>query len=462
MAKQYDVIIIGSGQAGSPLARKMAKAGKKTAIIEKRWVGGTCVNDGCTPTKAMVASARAAYLAGRCNNLGVRIDGYRIDMSQIKKRKDDIVMHSRSGNQKSLEEDENIDLLFGEASFTDPKSVSVKLNDGGTEELEADQIFINAGTEAVIPDIDGLKDIDYLTSTSILELDTVPDHILVLGGNYIGLEFSQMFGRFGSKITLLERGPRIMSHEDEDVANEIKGILEEEGIAIHTKTQATKFEKDNNGQLLVTVDIDGRTEQINCSHVLIATGRKPQSKALKLEAAGVEVDEKGYIKVDGKLQTNVPGIYALGDIKGGPAFTHIAYNDFTIVWRNLLQGQDLTTEDRPLPYCMFTDPQLGRIGITEEEAKKQGINYKVAVLKMENVARAVEVGETRGLMKAIVNADTKEILGAAILAEEGGEIMSVLQMAMMGGITYDRIRYCVFAHPTYSESLNNLFMKLDE
>jgi pyruvate/2-oxoglutarate dehydrogenase complex dihydrolipoamide dehydrogenase (E3) component len=461
MAKQYDVIIIGSGQAGSPLARKMAKAGRKTAIIEKRWVGGTCVNDGCTPTKAMVASARAAYLAGRCNNLGVHIDGYRIDMPQIKKRKDDIVMHSRSGNQKSLEEDENIDLLFGEASFTGPKSVSVKLNDGGTEELEADQIFINAGTEAVIPDIDGLKDIDYLTSTSILELDTVPDHILVLGGNYIGLEFSQMFGRFGSKITLLERGPRIMSHEDEDVANEIKGILEEEGIAIHANTQATKFEKDNNGQLLVTVDIAGRTEQINCSHVLIATGRKPQSKALKLEAAGVEVDDKGYIKVDGKLQTNVPGIYALGDIKGGPAFTHIAYNDFTIVWRNLLQGQDFTTEDRPLPYCMFTDPQLGRIGITEEEAKKQGINYKVAVLKMENVARAVEVGETRGLMKAIVNADTKEILGAAILAEEGGEIMSVLQMAMMGGITYDRIRYCVFAHPTYSESLNNLFMKLD-
>jgi pyruvate/2-oxoglutarate dehydrogenase complex dihydrolipoamide dehydrogenase (E3) component len=459
--KLYDVIIIGSGQAGSPLARKMAKAGKKVAIVEKRWVGGTCVNDGCTPTKAMVASARAAYLAGRCNNLGVHIDGYRVDMPQIKKRKDDIVMHSRSGNQKSLEEDENIDLLFGEASFTSPKNVLVKLNYGGTEELQADQIFINAGTQAVIPDIEGLKDIDYLTSTSILELDTVPQHILVLGGNYIGLEFSQMFRRFGSQITLLERGERIMSHEDEDVAHEMTGILEEEGIAIHVKAEATKFEQDDNGKIQVTVNLNGRTEQLECSHVLVAVGRAPQTKALNLQAAGVEVDEKGYIKVNDKLETNVSGIYALGDIKGGPAFTHIAYNDFTIVWRNLLQGQDLSTKSRPVPYCMFTDPQLGRVGITENEAKKQGLKYEVAILKMDSVARAVEVGETRGLMKAVVNPDTKEILGVAIMAEEGGEIMSVMQMAMEGGITYDRIRYCVFAHPTYSESLNNLFMKLE-
>jgi pyruvate/2-oxoglutarate dehydrogenase complex dihydrolipoamide dehydrogenase (E3) component len=454
--KLYDIIIIGSGQAGSPLARKMAKAGKKVAIVEKRWVGGTCVNDGCTPTKAMVASAR-----GRCNNLGVHIDGYRVDMPQIKKRKDDIVMHSRSGNQKSLEEDENIDLLFGEASFTSPKNVLVKLNDGGTEELQADQIFINAGTQAVIPDIEGLKDIDYLTSTSILELDTVPQHILVLGGNYIGLEFSQMFRRFGSQITLLERGERIMSHEDEDVAHEMTGILEEEGIAIHVKAEATKFEQDDNGKIQVTVNLNSRTEQLECSHVLVAVGRSPQTKALNLQAAGVEVDEKGYIKVNDKLETNVSGIYALGDIKGGPAFTHIAYNDFTIVWRNLLQGQDLSTKSRPVPYCMFTDPQLGRVGITEQEAKKQGLKYEVAILKMDSVARAVEVGETRGLMKAVVNPDTKEILGVAIMAEEGGEIMSVMQMAMEGGITYDRIRYCVFAHPTYSESLNNLFMKLE-
>ena len=460
--KQYDVIIIGSGQAGSPLARKMAKAGKKVAIIEKRLVGGTCVNDGCTPTKAMVASARAAYLAGRCNNLGVHIDGYSIDMPQIKKRKDAIVEHSRSGNQTSLEEDTNIDLLFGEGSFTGSKTIQVKLNAGGVEKLTAEQIFINAGLQPVIPHIEGLQDIEYLTSTTILELEMVPQHILIIGGNYIGLEFGQMFRRFGSQITLLERGERIMSHEDADVAHEISNILEEEGIAIHAKTQAIKFEKDHHGRILATLDIDGRTELQECTHVLMATGREPQTKALNLQAAGIEINEKGFIKVDHKLQTNVPGVYALGDINGGPAFTHIAYNDFTIVWRNLLKGQNLTTDDRPLPYCMFTDPQLGRIGITEAEAEKQGLNYKVAVLKMQDVARAVEVGETRGLMKAVVDADTKKILGAAILGEEGGEIMSVLQMAMQGGITYDQIRYGIFAHPTYSESLNNLFMKLDE
>ncbi len=460
--KHYDVIIIGSGQAGNPLARKMAAAGKKVAIAEKRLVGGTCVNDGCTPTKAMVASARAAYLASRCNDLGVHIDSYHVDMPQIKRRKDAIVERSRSGNQETLENDPNIDLLFGEASFTGPRSVKVKLNKGGEDlHLEADLIFINAGNRTVIPQIDGLDEIDYLTSTTILDLEEVPEHILVIGGNYIGLEFGQMFRRFGSQITLLERGERIMSHEDPDVADTVRHILEEEGVTVHANAQVTRFGKAPGGQVLATVQIGDRTEQILCSHVLIAAGREPQTDALNLPAAGVEVDDKGYIKGDGKLRTNVDGIYALGDVKGGPAFTHIAYNDFTIVWRNLLQGQDLTTEGRPVPYCMFTDPQLGRVGITEQEAKQKGIKHKVAVLNMENVARAVEVGETRGLMKAIVDPDTKQILGAAILAEEGGEIMSVLQMAMEGGITYDRIRYCVFAHPTYSESLNNLFMKLD-
>ncbi|QJD95321.1 mercuric reductase [Mucilaginibacter robiniae] len=460
--KQYDVIIIGAGQAGAPLARKMGKAGKKTAIIEKRLVGGTCVNDGCTPTKAMIASARAAYLAGRCNNLGVHIDGYQVDMPQIKKRKDAIVEHSRSGNQNSLEEDKNIDLIFGEASFTGSKNIAIKLNDGGSEEIQGDLIFINAGAKTSIPDIEGLQDMDYLTSTTILDLEIVPEHILVIGGNYIGLEFSQMFRRFGSQITLLERGPRIMSREDEDVAKEIHEFLEEEGIAIHSQAQAVKFEKSDNGKIIATLNLNGLQEQLEFSHVLVAAGREPQSKALNLEAAGVEVDDKGYIKVNAKLETNVPGIYAMGDIKGGPAFTHISYNDYTIVYRNLLQGEKLTTEDRPIPYCMFTDPQLGRVGVTETEARKLGLNIQTTVLKMSSVARAVEVGETRGLMKAVVNADTKEILGVAILAEEGGEIMSVMQMAMEGGITYDRIRYCVFAHPTYSESLNNLFMKLEE
>jgi pyruvate/2-oxoglutarate dehydrogenase complex dihydrolipoamide dehydrogenase (E3) component len=459
--KQYDIIIIGSGQAGNPLARKMAKAGRKVAIIEKRLVGGTCINDGCTPTKAMVASARAAYLAGRSDNLGVHIEGYRVDMPQIKKRRDAIVEHSRSGNESSLRDDPNIDLLMGEACFTGHKTVLVRLNAGGTEELKAEQIFIDAGTTPMIPDIEGLKDVGYLTSTTILDLDYVPEHILIIGGNYIALEYGQMFRRFGSQITVLERSPRIMPREDEDIATEIHHILEEEGIAIHGNSQAVKFEKDSSGKIVATINLNGRMEELSCSHVLIAAGRKPQTKALNLQATGVEIDEKGFIKVDDHLQTNVPGIYALGDINGGPAFTHIAYNDFTIVHRNLTEGANLSTADRPVPYCMFTDPQLGRVGLSEKQARDKGLNIQIALLKMEHVARAVEVGETRGLMKAVVDADTKQILGAAILGEEGGEIMSVLQMAMEGGITYDRIRYCVFAHPTYSESLNNLFMKLD-
>ena len=458
----FDAIIIGSGQAGNPLARKLAKAGKKTAVIEKRLVGGTCVNDGCTPTKTMVASAKAAYMAQHSAELGVPVSGYQVDMAAIKKRKDAIVEHSRSGNQEDLESTENLELIFGEAAFTGPKTVNVKLKDGGQQALQAEQIFINAGTQTLIPEIEGLDKIDYLTSTTILDLETVPGHILVIGGNYIGLEFSQMFRRFGSRITLLEKGKRIMAREDDDVAAEIQNFLEAENITILSNAETQKFEKAADGKINATVKVNGEIQQITCSHVLIAIGREPQTKALNLEAAGIETDEKGFIKVNDKLETNVPGIYALGDIKGGPAFTHIAYNDYTIVYRNLLEGAELSIKGRPVPYCMFTDPQLGRVGITEAEAKKKGLNIKVAVLPMTKVARARETGDTRGLMKAVVDADTKQILGAAILGEEGGEIMSVLEMAMEGGITYDRIRYCIFAHPTYTESLNNLFMQIED
>jgi pyruvate/2-oxoglutarate dehydrogenase complex dihydrolipoamide dehydrogenase (E3) component len=457
--KQYDAIVIGSGQAGTPLSKKLAKAGKKTLLIEKRLIGGTCINDGCTPTKAMVASAKAAYLAKRCSDLGVNVDKYSIDMKQIKRRKDEIVEHSRSGSQKAVEQTENLDLLFGEAVFSGHKTLLVKLNGGGEEEVSADWIFINTGTKTAIPDINGLKDINYLTSTTILDLDYVPEHLLVIGGNYIGLEFGQMFHRFGSKVTLLERGARILAREDDDIADEVAKILTDEGLTILANAQASQFISFN-GTIRVAIKVDGNDQQVTCSHVLVAAGRIPQTETLQLEKTGVEVDEKGNIKVNEKLETNVPGIYALGDVKGGPAFTHIAYNDYTIVYRNLIEAQDLNIADRPLPYCMFIDPQLGRVGLSETEARKQGYHVKVAKLPMEHVARAIETGETRGLMKAVVDTNTKQILGAAILGAEGGEIMSVLQMAMEGGITYDRIRYCVFAHPTYSESLNNLFMSI--
>ena len=461
--QQYDAIIIGAGQAGVPLAKKLAKAGKKVALIEKRWVGGVCVNDGCTPTKTWVASARAAYLAGHIAHLGVNVKSYKLNMRIIKKRKDDIVLNARKGIQKSMEEIKNLDLVFGEASFTGNKTLSVRLNKGGNMDIKGEWIFINTGLKTVIPPIEGLADTDYLTSTSILDLDYVPEHLLIIGANYIGLEVGQMFRRFGSKVTILERSPRILPREDTDVAQAVHQILTDEGIKIHTTASAKNFKTTAKKNIKATITADGKTKTIKCSHILVAAGRAPQTDSLNLKLAGIKTDAKGFVKVNDKLETNIPGVYALGDVNGGPAFTHIAYNDFTIVYRNLIEQQKLSTKGRPIPYCMFTDPQLGRIGLSEDEAKKLKLkNIKTVVLPMRGVARAVEMGDTRGLMKAVINTKTKKILGAAILGTEGGEIVSVLQMAMEAGMTYEQVRYYIFAHPTYSESLNNLFMRVDD
>ncbi|WP_448700961.1 mercuric reductase [Mucilaginibacter sp. AW1-3] len=458
--KKYDAIIIGSGQAGNPLAKKLANAGMKTAIIEKRLVGGTCINDGCTPTKTWVASAKAIYIAQNAHKLGVDIKDYAVNMPLIKKRKDEVVAQFRGGTEKNIKGTPHLDLIMGEATFTGKKTISVKLNDGGTQEMTADKIFINAGAKTAIPDIEGLNTIDYLTSTSILELTTVPENLLIIGASYISMEFGQMFRRFGSKVTMLEQAARVLPKEDEDVAKEMIKILEAEHIKIYTGAKATRFKKAGN-HIEAEITEGNKKHVFTYSHVLVAAGRIPQTDALNLEATGVKADERGYVKVNAKLETNVKGIYALGDVKGGPAFTHIAYNDYTIVYRNLVEKANLSIKNRLVPYCMFTDPPLGRVGISEADAKKQGLNYKVARLPMEYVARAIETGDTRGFMKAVVDAKTKKILGAAVLGQEGGEIMSVLQMAMAGGITYEEIRYMVFAHPTYSESLNNLFMALE-
>ena len=460
--KKFHAIVIGSGQAGAPLAKKLAQAGMKTVIIEKRFYGGTCVNDGCTPTKTWVASAKAAYMAQNSAALGVTVKKFAVNMPLIKKRKDEIVMQSRNGGQHAAEKTKGLDVVFGEATFTGDKTVSVKLKNGKKQTLQAGLIFLNVGAKPFIPEIEGLGDIKYLTSTTILDLDYVPEHLLVLGGNYIGLEFGQMFRRFGSKVTILEKSARIVSREDEDISSEMQKILEAEKINVLTNAQATKFKQKPGGKITATITVNGQEQKIKCSHVLVAVGRTPQTATLGLDKAGVETDAKGNIKVNTRLETNVKGIYALGDVKGGPAFTHISYNDYTIVYRNIVEKQNLDITDRPVPYCMFTDPQLGRVGIDETEAKKLGLDYKVAKLPMTHVARAIETGDTRGFMKAIVDAKTKKILGATVLGPEGGEIMTVLQMAMEGGITYDRIRYCVFAHPLYSESLNNLFLALED
>jgi len=459
--KHYDAIIIGAGQAGTPLAKKLAVAGKKTAIIEKRMVGGTCIIDGCTPTKAMVASAQAIHRAKTASDLGVNISGAEVDFKKVIARKDEIVKSFQASAQKGIESTDDLDLIMGEAVFSAEKELTITNAKGKKEIVTADLIFINTGAKTIIPDIKGLDEVDYLTSTTILDLKEVPEHLVVIGGNYIGLEFGQMFQRFGSKVTIIEKSSSIMGREDDDVSAEVTKILLDEGLEIITEA-AVEAVVNKAGKLSIMLKAKAKSKTITASHILIAVGRAPQTERLGLDIAGVKTDDKGHVIVNETLETNVKGIYALGDVKGGPAFTHIAYNDYTIVYRNIVEKAKLSTKGRPIPYCMFTDPQLGRIGISEKQAEEQGLDYLVAKIPMEQVARGIETGDTLGFMKAIVDRKSKKILGASILASEGGEIMSVLQMAMQGGITYEEIRYNIFAHPTYSESLNNLFMKLED
>jgi len=458
--KEFDAIVIGAGQAGVPLAKKLAQSGLKTALIEKRMVGGTCINDGCTPTKAMVASARLAYLASRSSDLGIDIPAYTIDFKAVMARKSAIVTQFREGTLKGVEKTENLTLIYGEAKFKDDQTIYVNGRDGNFENYTAKQIFINTGASPVIPQIEGVNEIKYLTSTTILQLEEIPEHLLIVGGGYIGLEFGQMFRRFGSKVTLLEKSRRLMPKEDDDVCEVMSEIFKEDGIEILTEAEVTKFSNSANGKISVTVKLEGKESKHTCTHVLLASGRKPQTEALGLENTAVECDDHGHVKVNEFLETKAKNVYALGDVKGGPAFTQISYNDYVIVTKNLLENAKMSTINRMVPYCMFTDPQLGRVGITEDEAKAQGLDYLVAKIPMKNVARAIETAETRGFMKAVVDKKTKQILGATVIGEQGGEIMTVLQMAMMGKVTYEEVRFATFAHPLYAESLNNLFMSL--
>ena len=457
--KHFDAIIIGSGQAGTPLAKKLATAGMKTALIEKRLIGGTCINDGCTPTKSMIASARMAYTARKSSKLGIHVSNVSVDLPAIVERKNSIVSKFRNGSLEGLQKVKNLEVIFGNAQFTGVKKLSVLKDDGSEEALSADLIFINTGTSPTIAPIPGLQDIPYFTSTSILALTVVPEHLLIVGGGYVGLEFGQMFNRFGSKVTLLDKNENLLKREDRDIADCLCNILKDEGMTLYANASLKEFQQSGQ-EIKAQLTVNGNPLNITCSHVLLAAGRTPQIDFLQLNLTGVDVNEKGFIKVNSQLETSQPGIYALGDVKGGPAFTHISYNDYLVVYKNIVEKADVSIKDRMVPYCMFTDPQLGRIGITEEEAKKQGINYKIATLNMKNVARGIETGETLGMMKAIVDADTKQILGAAVIGEQGGEVMSVIQMAMMGNITYEQLRDNIFAHPLYSESLNNLFLDM--
>ncbi|MEE8510284.1 MAG: mercuric reductase [Candidatus Methylomirabilales bacterium] len=459
-AERYEAIVIGTGQAGKPLSLALARAGWKTAIIEREHVGGTCINVGCTPTKTMVASARVAYLTRRGADYGVRPNPVQVEMAKVRQRKQAIVDSFRNGSQRQLEKTEGVDLLLGEASFSGPKTVQVQMKSGEPRHLTADTIFINTGGRPEKPPVAGLDSVPTLDSTSIMELDVLPEHLLVLGGGYIGLEFGQMFRRFGSAVTVVQRGKQLLAREDTDIAEEVTKILREDGVEVLLETQALRAEKaDSTVRLTVRTPTGERV--LSGTHLLVAAGRAPNTDGLNLGAAGVQIDERGFVQVNERLETNAHGVYGLGDVKGGPAFTHISYDDFRIIRTNLLEGGNATTTGRLVPYTVYIDPQLGRVGLSEGEARTQGRRVRVAKLPMAHVARALEMDEPRGFMKAVVDADTNLILGCAVLGVEGGELMSMLEIAMMGSLPYTTLRDGIFAHPTLAEALNNLFTAMD-
>jgi pyruvate/2-oxoglutarate dehydrogenase complex dihydrolipoamide dehydrogenase (E3) component len=456
---KFDVIIIGAGQAGNPLSTTFAGAKKKIALIEEKFVGGTCINVGCTPTKTMIASAEMAALSRRLSDYGVQSGNILVDIRKIRQRKDSIVSSFRRGSEKRIEESD-VSLIYGHAAFLGPKTVEVILNEGGTRQLTAETIIINSGSRPRIPVIDGLNEIPFLNSSSIMEIETIPNHLLILGGGYVAVEFGQMFRRFGSRVTIIQHSSQLIGREDGDVAQALLEVLQEDGIDVLLNTDPIAVSCGSSAEISLQVNTPQGKQTFVGSHLLVAVGRTPNSDTLNLPAAGIDVDQNGYIRVNDHLETNVSGIFAVGDVKGGPAFTHIAYDDFRILRSNLLEDGNASTKGRFVPYVLFTDPQLGRIGCTETEARKAGLKFQVVKMPMTYVARAIEIDKTCGFLKALVETDSKQILGAAFLGVEGGELMSMVEIAMMGKVPYPILRDAIFAHPTLAESLNNLFAEL--
>jgi len=447
---KFDAIVIGSGQGGNPLCWNLAERGWNVALVEQSHLGGTCVNTGCTPTKTMLASAQVAYNARNAARWGVRSGPVSVDLSAIVDRKNSVVQQWRGGQERSLARHPSVHLYRGHARFA--SAHRVRVND---ETLQSDKIFIDAGTRPHPPKINGLETVDYLTNESLMEIRDLPAHLLVLGAGYVGLEFGQMFRRFGSRVTIVHRTPQILPREDEDVAKELQKALESEGIEFRLNAKAVQVEKGAQ-QIALALESAGHRETITGSHLLVATGRRPNTDDLGLEKAGVEQDSHGYIKVNSRLETNVAGIWALGDVKGGPAFTHISYNDYQIIIGNLVEQKNLSIANRYVPYSLFTDPQLGRVGMTEKDARASGQKLKLGTYPMSRVARAIERNETAGLMKLIVNAETDRIRGAAILSSEGGELVQILGALMLADAPYTVLKGAVYIHPTLAEGLTSL------
>jgi pyruvate/2-oxoglutarate dehydrogenase complex dihydrolipoamide dehydrogenase (E3) component len=445
MTETFDAIVIGAGQAGPALCARLDRQGLKTAAIERGELGGTCVNNGCIPTKTLVASARAAHTARRGGDYGFSSEGVRVDMRAVKTRKDGVVGHSTQGLATWFGNMRNVTLIRGHARFTGPHEVQV---DGRT--LSAEKIFINVGGRALVPDLPGLKDVPYFTNSTIMHVDFLPEHLVIVGGSYIGLEFAQMYRRFGSKVTVVERAPKLLPREDDDVAAEIRAILEREGVDIRTGADCIAFTKRDDG-IGVGLACSGGDPLVVGSHLLLAIGRQPNTHDLGLAEAGVETDARGFIKVDDQCRTNVPGIWALGDANGRGAFTHTSYNDYEIVAANLFDDDPRRISQRIPCYALFIDPPLGRVGMNEAEAKASGRKLLAGKMPMARVGRAREAGETQGFMKVLIDADTKEILGAALLGLNGDEIVHSLLDVMYARAPYTTIQRAVHIHPTVTE-----------
>ncbi len=455
MATKYDAIVIGTGQAGPSLAVRLADTGRKVAIIERKRFGGTCVNNGCIPTKTLVASARTAHVARRAGDYGVMIrSSIAVDMKKVKSRKDAVVSHSSEGLEKWLKNTQNLTVYEGHARFIDAHRVRV-----GDELLEADKFFINVGGRASIPPLRGIDEASYLNNSTMMDVDFLPEHLIVIGGSYVGLEFAQMYRRFGSEVTVVERGPRLIHREDEDISENIKTILEGEGIKIRLGAECIAFEKRGD-KVAVQIDCSSGDKTVIGSHVLLAVGRVPNTNDLGVEHAGIEVDKRGYIQVDDQLRTNVPGIYALGDCNRRGAFTHTAYNDYEIVAANLLDGDERRVSDRITAYALYIDPPLGRAGMTEAQVRKSGRKALIGKRPMTQVGRAREKGETDGFMKILVDAETKKILGASLLGIECDEVIHSILDVMYANAPYTVIQRAMHIHPTVTELIPTMLGEL--
>jgi pyruvate/2-oxoglutarate dehydrogenase complex dihydrolipoamide dehydrogenase (E3) component len=459
LAEHFEFAVVGGGKGGKTLAAQMASSGRRVVMIEKGMIGGTCINVACIPTKTMVKSAKVAELARRAAEFGIRIRFEGADPVGVRERKRAVVAEMVGRNQANFDRS-GMTLLIGTARFSGPCSLEVQLRDGGMRELSADKLFINTGTRPALPELPGLADARPLNSESLQELERLPDHLIVLGGGYVGCEFAQMFRRFGSRVTLIERSGTFLPREDPDVAEQILGIFREDGIDVLLGAAVQRVEGVSGQSIRIMLQTLSGEQAVEGSDLLTALGRVPNTEELNLPAAGVEMDSRGFIKVNDRLETTATGVWALGDVNGGPQFTHVSLDDWRIVTANLAGG-NRSSAGRLIPYTLFIDPELGRVGMTEAEARRQGRRVQIARLPAAAVPRAMTAGETRGYLKAVVDADTDQLLGAAILAVEGGEVIAVIEVAMRAGLPYTALRDMVFAHPTMAEGLNDLFGRLE-